>query len=233
MTQSNNEPHTDASISALYKRTQTESSSPELDQRIMDYAHQAIAADDNGTQGKKSWFQEMGFPLAMAASVVVGLLFFRTFVSPNQDVPTPGYLSQSDTYLTTPVTTDKQPNRIPGVNQTDTRLADKDNDPKVAPPAQKQPVQQNVASAKKTVKPIKAVKQNPKTVFAKKSVSDNPLVAPVNKTIGEPDMETWYEDIARLFSDGKDTEGKKALSKFIKKYPRHEAALKLQKSLDK
>jgi len=236
MSQSDIKSHTDASISALYARSQTEHSSTELDQRITNYAHQAISTT-SAAQRKKSWLQEMGLPLAMAASVILGVIFFRTFVAPEAEVATPGYLAKTDAYLTTPVTTEQTNNTIPDVEQQDknTRLANNTDQPKTATTQNQQTKQTTPTRQIVSVnKPAKAVKENPKTVFAKKSVSNNPLMAPVNTTIGEPDsMEVWYEEITQLFKDGKETEGKKALDKFLKKYPRHEAALTLQKSLKK
>ena len=215
--------HHDTDISAMYRRSHTLRSNDALDQRILDYAHKAIRQK----QRAKPWVR-FGYPLAMAASVVLGIVIMRSLVAPHQQPATPRYLAKNNNLANIPVTSETKPAPVPR-QASDTRLANTASQP-VAHPAP-----QNRAP----VKHAKRNQQQPASTtqekaFAKKAVTNNPLIAPVNSTIGQPDasrMQTQFEKIQQLLKDGNETEAKKALATFLRKYPHYEPALKMQKAL--
>ncbi len=218
-------------ISNVYK-SRTQTAPAKLDAAVLDYARNAVS-------NKNSKTSSLWWPMAMAASVILGIVAIRTFQHPATE-QTPQVTSTDTT-----VTAKTAPQTLPADNsqQKDEAVAnvapEKSPQPSAAQPVQQAESKQAVSVKEKTDKKVEkkqAVAASPtvkkETNLATKAANDNPLLAPVKSSIGEAEaseIESWYKKIEKLFAENKTAEAKSELAEFLKKHPQHEAALKLKK----
>lgn len=226
-------------VSHIYKHDRQQAPA-RLDAKILAYAHDAV--DKKNTKARPG----AGFwiPTAIAASLIVGVVSFYAVQVPMTDMEQSPELAKTVPSLkSVPVTTATVELQQAGpVLETPQQIAKQAETPDSTP----KPLQQAEATrpesalsqqakadknTKNVLKKSAPVEQQDIT-YAKKATSDNPLLAPVTSTLGEPDpdkVDEWYKKIEKLFEEGKTTEARKELTKFLNKYPRHEAGLKLRK----
>lgn len=211
-------------VSMIYKATKIPTTPPHLDRVILDAAHNAVKK--SRASSHSTWW-----PVALAASVIVGVLIVN-----NSQTPV--------TVNTVPQISHAPVKQVPATENSGeeypaTQLAQ-------APTLVQAPQTSTVAVKKQPAKSTPAApasgtlvrpaqKQTQQPQVAKRSSIHSNLLSPVTASMQSSDVtrteQSWLKHIKSLFKLNRFSETDKELQKFLQKYPENKQALALQKKL--
>lgn len=204
-------------VSMTYKATKTPTTPPHLDRVILDAAHNAVKK--SRTSSHSTWW-----PVALAASVIVGVLMINNNQTP-VTVNTVPQISQAPVKQV-PATKDI------GEEHPVTQIAQAPQTSTVS--IKKQPAKNAPATPVPTLaRPTQ--KQTRQPQIAKRLSIHSDLLSPVTASMQSSDAtkteQSWLKHIKSLFKLNKLIETEKELQKFLRKYPENKQALVLQKKV--